>query len=160
VTGTKDDDPFKESYNFVLPGYNLRPLEMSGALGQEQMRKLPDLVAGRRENARIFIERLSNHPLFTLQQEIGESSWFGFSLLLRPDCGISRADFVAKLTELGFECRPIVAGNFTKNPVMNHIPHEVHGRLINAEYIDSNGLFVGNHHYPIPEAADVLAALR
>ncbi|WP_295511746.1 DegT/DnrJ/EryC1/StrS aminotransferase family protein [Sulfitobacter sp.] len=160
VTGTKSDDPFEESFNFVLPGYNLRPLEMSGALGQEQLKKLPDLIKGRRDNAKLFVEGLSNHPLFTLQEEIGESSWFGFSLLLRPDVGITRSELVTKLGSLGFECRPIVAGNFTKNPVMEHIPHVIHGTLPNAQYIDVNGLFVGNHHYPIPEAVDALADLR
>ena len=160
VTGTKSDDPFEESFNFVLPGYNLRPLEMSGALGKEQLKKLPDLIKGRRDNAKLFVDGLSNHPLFTLQEEIGESSWFGFSLLLRPDIGISRSDLVTKLDSLGFECRPIVAGNFTKNPVMEHIPHVIHGNLENAQYIDVNGLFVGNHHYPIPEAVDALAGLR
>ena len=160
VTGIKSDNPFEESFNFVLPGYNLRPLEMSGALGQEQLKKLPGLVQGRRDNARLFASKLSNHPLFTLQSEIGESSWFGFSLILRPDIGITRETFVAKLEELGFECRPIVAGNFTKNPVMQHIPHKIHGNLPNAEYIDANGLFIGNHHYPIPEAAQILAELR
>ncbi|MEO0370298.1 MAG: DegT/DnrJ/EryC1/StrS family aminotransferase [Pseudomonadota bacterium] len=160
VTGTKSDNPFEESFNFVLPGYNLRPLEMSGALGQEQLRKLPKLIEGRRDNARVFVDRLSNHPLFTLQEEIGKSSWFGFSLLLRPDVGITRQDLVGKLDALGFECRPIVAGDFTKNPVMQHIPHTIHGPLPNAEYIDGNGLFIGNHHYPIPEAAEVLAEMR
>jgi CDP-6-deoxy-D-xylo-4-hexulose-3-dehydrase len=80
--------------------------------------------------------------------------------LLRPDIGISRSDLVTKLDSLGFECRPIVAGNFTKNPVMEHIPHVIHGNLENAQYIDVNGLFVGNHHYPIPEAVDALAGLR
>ncbi|WP_339763898.1 DegT/DnrJ/EryC1/StrS family aminotransferase [uncultured Sulfitobacter sp.] len=160
VTGTKSDDPFEESFNFVLPGYNLRPLEMSGALGQEQLKKLPDLIKGRRDNAKLFVDGLSNHPLFTLQEEIGESSWFGFSLLLRPDVGITRSGLVAKLDGLGFECRPIVAGNFTKNPVMEHIPHVIHGTLSNAQCIDVNGLFVGNHHYPIPEAVEALSGLR
>lgn len=160
VTGTKSDDPFEESFNFVLPGYNLRPLEMSGALGQEQLKKLPALVEGRRDNARLFVEGLSDHPLFTLQREIGESSWFGFSLLLREEAGVARSALVAELDRLGFECRPIVAGNFAKNPVMRHIPHEIHGSLPNAQYIDANGLFVGNHHYPIPEAVTALAGLR
>jgi len=160
VTGTKSDNAFEESFNFVLPGYNLRPLEMSGALGQEQLKKLPDLIKGRRENARIFQEKLSNHPLFTLQSEVGRSSWFGFSLLLRPNAGMSRTEFAAVLEDLGFECRPIVAGNFTKNPVMAHIPHVIHGELPNAEYIDRYGLFIGNHHYPIPEAVEVLADIR
>lgn len=160
VTGTKGDDPFDESFNFVLPGYNLRPLEMSGALGRAQLKKLPDLVAGRRANAKVFTETLSDHPLFSLQKEIGDSSWFGFSLLLRPETNFARSDFVARLAQQGFECRPIVGGNFVKNPVMQHIPHVIHGSLPNAEYIDTRGLFVGNHHYPIVEAAEVLAELR
>ena len=46
VTGIKSDDAFEESFNFVLPGYNLRPLEMSGALGLEQIKKLPTLIEG------------------------------------------------------------------------------------------------------------------
>ncbi len=37
VTGRKSDDPFVESFRFVLPGYNLRPLEMEAAVGREQL---------------------------------------------------------------------------------------------------------------------------
>jgi CDP-6-deoxy-D-xylo-4-hexulose-3-dehydrase len=159
VTGTKSDDHFAESFNFVLPGYNLRPLEMSGALGQEQLKKLPALIQGRRDNAALVLDGLSDHPLFSLQSEIGESSWFGFSLLIRPEAGITRPTLVAKLTELGFECRPIVAGNFTKNPVMQHMPHTIHGAMTHADDIDQNGLFIGNHHYPIPDLVDVLKGL-
>ena len=156
VTGKKSDDAFAESFNFVLPGYNIRPLEMSGALGLEQLKKIPSLIKGRRANAEVFTETLRNHPIFSLQEEIGESSWFGFSLLLRPGSNISRAQLIEKLDANGFEVRPIVAGNFINNPVMRHIPHSIHGSLANAEYIDSNGLFIGNHHYGINEAADVL----
>lgn len=159
LTGEKSDDPFEESFRFVLPGYNLRPLEMSGAIGQEQLKKLPGLIAGRRANGALFQSRMRNHPKFIIQDEIGESSWFGFSLVLRPGAGLERRDVVRDLTALGFECRPIVAGNFAKNEVMAHFDHEIHGVLKNAEYIDANGLFVGNHHYPIAEAIEVLATV-
>lgn len=159
VTGTKSDDPFEESFRFVLPGYNLRPLEMSGALGIEQLKKLPELIAGRRANGTLLQEKLSNHPLFTIQHEIGESSWFGFSLVLRREAGVDRKTVVQRLTEAGFECRPIVAGNFTKNNVLQYFDHEIHGTLANADHIDSHGLFVGNHHYPIPDAIEALAAI-
>ncbi|MEP3892483.1 MAG: pyridoxamine 5-phosphate oxidase, partial [Litorimonas sp.] len=98
-------------------------------------------------------------PLFMIQQEIGNSSWFGFSLVLRPDADMQRHDLVKRLMAAGFECRPIVAGNFTKNEVMQHIDHSIHGSLTNADYIDANGLFVGNHHYPITEAIAALKTL-
>lgn len=159
VTGEKSDDPFEESFRFVLPGYNLRPLEMSGALGQEQLKKLPGLIEGRRANGAMVQRELGQHPLFMIQQEIGNSSWFGFSLVLRPDADMQRHELVKRLMAAGFECRPIVAGNFTKNEVMQHIDHSIHGSLTNANYIDANGLFVGNHHYPITEAIAALKAL-
>lgn len=157
VTGVKSENPFEESFNFVLPGYNLRPVEMSGALGREQLKKLPSLIEGRRLNAKIFQEKLSGHPVFEMQQEVGESSWFGFSLLLRDEFRGQRSKLVEELIRVGFEVRPIVAGNFAKNPVMQHIEHQIHGDLKHAEYVDANGLFVGNHHYPIAEAAEILS---
>lgn len=159
VTGEKSDDPFEESFRFVLPGYNLRPLEMSGAIGLAQLEKLPDLIAGRRANGAKVQSRLGNQPKFMIQREIGNSSWFGFSLVIRPDTGLNRADLVRDLTEAGFECRPIVAGNFAKNEVMVHFDHSIHGDLVNADYIDRNGLFVGNHHYPIDEAVEALTTI-
>lgn len=160
VTGEKSDDPFEESFRFVLPGYNLRPLEMSGALGREQLKKLPSLIKGRRANGTLVQAALSDHPAFMIQREIGEASWFGFSLVIRPDAGLTRAELVQQLGAAGFECRPIVAGNFAKNEVMRYFDYEIHGQLANADYIDANGLFVGNHHYPVPEAVEALAKIN
>ena len=159
VTGEKSDDPFEESFRFVLPGYNLRPLEMSGALGIEQLDKLPDLIKGRRANASLVQAQLADHPAFMIQKEIGASSWFGFSLVIRPEANLPRSTMVKALTEAGFECRPIVAGNFARNEVMKYFDYSIHQDLVNADYIDQNGLFVGNHHYPIPEAVDALSKL-
>lgn len=159
VTGEKSEDAFEESFRFVLPGYNLRPLEMSGALGIEQLKKLPDLINGRRKNGAVLQQKLANNPVFMIQKEIGNSSWFGFSLVLREEARIKREIFVRKLSQLGFECRPIVGGNFAKNEVMKYFDYSVHGNLKNADYIDQNGLFVGNHHYAINEAIDILSEL-
>lgn len=157
VTGEKSDNNFEESFRFVLPGYNLRPLEMSGALGIAQLDKLSSLIRGRRANGALLQKHLSQHPWLMIQREIGESSWFGFSLVIRPGSPLSRFELVRKLEAVGFECRPIVAGNFAKNEVMKYFDYSIHGQLKNADYIDQNGLFVGNHHYPIPEAVDALA---
>jgi CDP-6-deoxy-D-xylo-4-hexulose-3-dehydrase len=150
-------DPFTNSFNFILPGYNLRPLEMSGAIGIEQLKKLPSIIKERRKNGALFQSKMAEHPKFIIQQEIGESSWFGFSLILRKEFENQREFVANQLKKLGFECRPIVAGNFVKNKVVDYFDYEVHGELKNADYIDKNGLFIGNHHYPITEALDELA---
>ena len=159
VTGEKSDDPFEESFRFVLPGYNLRPLEMSGALGLEQLRKLPNLIKGRRSNGKLVQQKLNDHPRFMIQQEIGKSSWFGFSLVLRDPSADSRQQLVKELVEKGFEVRPIVTGNFAKNEVMKYFDYTIHDRLTNADYIDAHGLFIGNHHYSIETAVDALTSL-
>jgi CDP-4-dehydro-6-deoxyglucose reductase, E1 len=160
VCGVKSDDPFEESFRFVLPGYNFRPLELEGAIGIEQVKRLPGFIEERRKNGRLFQQVMTDHPDVLIQQELGDSSWFGFSMVVRPGSKVSRGMLLAKLQELGFECRPIVAGNFAKNEVVKYFDSEVHGTLRNADYIDKHGLFVGNHHYPIPAAFDALAGLR
>ncbi|WP_306114604.1 MULTISPECIES: DegT/DnrJ/EryC1/StrS aminotransferase family protein [unclassified Roseovarius] len=157
VTGEKSDDAFEESFKFVLPGYNLRPLEMSGAIGQEQIAKLPMIVGERRKNAEAFKALMQGYPQLRIQQEIGESSWFGFSMVVQPDAGFDRAALIRALGDHGVECRPIVTGNFAKNDVVkNHMDHVIHGTLVNAEDIDKNGLFIGNHHYSLAGKWDLL----
>ncbi len=159
VTGTKSDDPFEESFKFVLPGYNLRPLEMSGAIGQEQIAKLPMIVRERRANAERFRAVMQSYPQIRIQREIGESSWFGFAMIVEETASFSRADLIAALGQHGVECRPIVAGNFAKNDVVTkHMPHTIHGELRHADDIDRNGLFIGNHHYPLDEQWQALRA--
>jgi len=159
VCDVKGDDPFEESYRFVLPGYNVRPLEMEGAVGIEQVKRLPNIIRERRKNGRLLQECLQGHPDLLIQKEIGESSWFGFSLVIREGRKLTRPELLARLEFLGFECRPIVAGNFAKNEVIKFFDAEIPVDLDNAQRIDKFGLFIGNHHYPIPEAINELKKL-
>ena len=159
VTGTKSDNDFDESWRFVLPGYNLRPTELSGALGLEQLKKLPKLLEGRRANGSLLQSQLLDHPDLIIQTEIGSSSWFGFSLVIRRESQLTRPELISRLTAKGFEIRPIVSGNFVKNDVMRYIDYSISGELKNADHVDQNGVFVGNQHFPMPEAIDALASL-
>lgn len=161
VCGTKSEDSFSESFRFVLPGYNVRPLELSGAIGLEQLRKLPELIRVRRENADAFLALMKEFPEFRVQKEIGRSSWFGFSLVLEPGVPFARSDLVRVLAQYDIECRPIVAGNFAKNDVVRWFDYTVYGDLGDAEHVDRHGLFIGNHHYPLQQQFNLLkSALR
>ena len=108
----------------------------------------------------MFQQAMAKHPQVRIQQEVGESSWFGFSLAVREELGYSRNQLLVALNDLGFETRPIVAGDFTKNEVLKYFDYEIFGEMQNADYIDRNGLFVGNHHYDLEEAINVLSSLR
>ena len=142
----KSDDWFEESFRFVLPGYNVRPIEMSGAIGVKQLEKTPSFLKKRRENAKLFIKLFKDHPNYLIQKDIDKSSWFGFSLIIKPSSNLIRKDIINILQKNKIECRPIVTGNFVRNEVMKYFDYEVHEELKNANYLHDNGFFVGNSH--------------
>ena len=152
-TGSQWDDLFR----FVLPGYNLRPLEMEAAIGRIQLRKLDSFIEARRENAKYFVSLTKNLDGFRIQQETGVSSWFGFSLILEGKLVNRRPDLIATLNEAEIESRPIVTGNFTRNPVIKHLDCAPFGDLPGADEVHDQGLFIGNHHFDLTAQIDRLA---
>ncbi len=149
VTIRKSNNDFIESFNFVLPGYNLRPLEISAAIGKEQLKKFPSFLNIRRKNAKHFEKLFGQSNNLSIQKEVEKSSWFGFSIILKNK-KISRNKLVSYLERNGVECRPIVSGNFTKfKKVLKHFDYRISGDLKNSDYIDKMGFFVGNHHFSI-----------
>ena len=154
----KHDDPFFDAFRFVLPGYNLRPLELSASVGTEQLRKLHSFVVARRINAAHFVKIFAGDKRFRVQNEHGDSSWFGFSLLIEDD-DLSRALVVSRLAASGIECRPIVAGNFVSSDAIRTFDYKVVDTLSNADDLHNNGFFVGNSHIDIRHSIDYLATI-
>jgi len=151
----KSNDWFEESFRFVLPGYNVRPLEMSGAIGIEQLKKLPSFIKQRRKNAEIFVKLFKDDKRFLIQKEIGESSWFGFSLIIM-DKSINRKEIIDLLTINKIDSRPIVTGDFTKNNVMKFFNYEIHETLENADHLHYQGFFLGNSHVDLTKELNYL----
>lgn len=155
------DDPFVKQFRFVLPVYNLRPLEMEGALGTPQLAKLNGFVAERRLNGVYFQSIFSDLDFLDIQSERGESSWFGFAMILKGVLKGKRSALVAAFGDAEIECRPIVTGNFLKNPVIEHLDHSVESTMTAANNVDVNGIFVGNHHHPIkPQIERLLEVIQ
>jgi CDP-6-deoxy-D-xylo-4-hexulose-3-dehydrase len=142
----KSNNDWDDLFRFVLPGYNLRPIELSGAIGQVQLRKFPSFLDWRRRNAKVFVELFSGRDDLMVQSETGASSWFGFSFILDGKLRGKRSEILAYFATHGIETRPIVAGNFTVNPVMKHLNHAPLERFPNAERLHQDGFFIGNHH--------------
>lgn len=141
----KNKEAFYESFNFIVPGFNLRPLEMEGAIGIKQLQKVDKMIDNRRSNAYYFLDKMKKYDNIRVQKEIGESSWFGFALVLTGNLKNKRTGLVKFLRNNNIECRPIVAGNFTRNPVIKYMDYRISGELVNADEIHDHGLFIGNH---------------
>ena len=152
-------DKFYDSFNFVLPGYNLRPGELNGAIGIEQLKKIKFFMKMRRLNAIFFKELFANDKNILIQSETGMSSWFGFSIILINKLANKRDDVIKFLELNNIETRPIVAGNFTKNPVIQYLDYRISGKLTNADISDKQGFFIGNDHRNLREELSLLRSI-
>jgi len=154
---------FNDLFNFILPGYNVRPLEISAAIGLRQLGKLDKLIAGRRRNAEVFKSVMEDVQTARGQIELGRSSWFGFSVILQERLAGRRAEVVRALNSAGVETRPIAAGNFGRQPVASRLDLAIPDKLEAADEVHDNGFYVGNSHMPLTAGicrlAEVLCAL-
>ncbi|MBI4396759.1 MAG: DegT/DnrJ/EryC1/StrS family aminotransferase [Elusimicrobia bacterium] len=141
----KNDDDFFEAYRFILPGYNVRPLEISAAIGLEQLKKLDDMNEIRRRNAKLFVELFAGDPRFIIQKENGRSSWFSFTVILNPQKGINRRKVMTALRDAGIQFRIITGGCFLRHDVIRYCQHDTVGEVVNANIAHDWGFFVGNH---------------
>ena len=97
ISNKNINDNFLESFRFVLPGYNLRPMEISGATGLEQLKKLPSFLKQRKKNASVFLNVMKRFDDLLVQKEINYSSWFGFSIVIKRSSKRNRTDLVKSL---------------------------------------------------------------
>ena len=165
----KTGNAFNDNFIFATPGYNVRPLEMSGAIGTEQLKKWNQIMEVRKDNTRHFLSLFANKSWCRIQKEIGESSWFTFGMVLDGELKGRRAEVIDALSKAGIQNRPLASRNFLKQPVMRDLDFIVSGQWVNpnkillaskqmtaADDIHNNGFFVGNGSENIKEGIDKL----
>lgn len=141
----KRDDDFFEAYRFILPGYNVRPIELSGAIGREQIKKLPAMTVQRRKNLAHFQKLFAGDERFIIQREHGKSSSFCFTMIMNPKRHIDRKRAFEALKKADIGYRIITGGNFLRHDVIKYYDYEiVGGATPNADIAHDYGFFVGN----------------
>ncbi len=145
----KRDEDFFEAYRFILPGYNARPLELAGAVGVEQLKKLDGMVELRRRNAALFQKLFARDERFIIQREYGRSSWFCFTIVLNPNLRIDRAKVMAALKRADIGYRIITGGNFLRHDVIRHFDYDCVGEIRHADIAHDRGFFVGNYPHDL-----------
>lgn len=150
----KDSD-FYEAYRFILPGYNVRPMEIQGAVGKVQLKKLDAFLSARRINAAHFISVFKDDKRFIIQRETGQSSWFCFTMIVNPDSHTDRGAVLGALKNAGVEFRIITGGNILRHDVIKYFNYEVISSK-QAGIAHDCGFFVGNHPVDIRNEIDYL----
>lgn len=133
-------DPFNEMFTFYMPGFNLRSTDLNAFIGLEQLRKLDWISDTRHENfMRLWTEaKLSWKP--TLQPG-SKVSALGYPIIVEKD----REPLVEKLRKANIECRPIIAGSMSKQPMFTRVYDKIPYPLKNAELVHTNGLYIPCH---------------
>lgn len=149
-------EDFFEAYRFIVPGYNLRPLEMSGAIGVEQLKKLPGFTAQRRKNLALFTELFGKDERFIIQKENGKSSCFCFPIILNPAMKFERNKVMMALKEADIGYRIITGGNFLRHDCIKYYDYTTVGEIVNADIAHDHGFFVGNHPFDLTPQIETL----
>ena len=72
-----------EKYEFILPGYNVRPNEIYASVGISQLKKLDQFIKIRRKNFLLYKNIFKNNKIFKIQTENGKTSAFSLIFIFR-----------------------------------------------------------------------------
>ena len=136
---------------FINIGYNLRPMEMQGKMGIIQLGKLTEKNNNRNYNRLRINDKIKEHPRNKGFLELCHHTnncnpaWFSICLFLTEKYKHLYKDYLNYLTSCGIENRPIVTGNFVRQPVfkelnLNYEPTDFPG----AEKVHECGFFIGS----------------
>jgi CDP-6-deoxy-D-xylo-4-hexulose-3-dehydrase len=118
------DTVVDHKYVFENMGYNLKPLDLQGAIGQEQLKKFPEVESKRRENFKVISsiihQRLSLWDITVARfWDKADPSWFGVPIICRtPEIKQSLVDHLEKNK---IQTRNYFAGNILLHPGYKHL---------------------------------------
>ena len=141
-----------KKFNFINMGFNLRPLEVSAAIAQNQLRRLKKFSKVRNENRERIILKLKKHKKwmdqyqFVVPDKNLKPSWFGLPFLLKEKYAKKKKIIIKNLNKFGIETRPIISGNFLNQKASKiYNLNKNKEKFPNAEYIEKAGFFIGLH---------------
>ncbi len=146
------------NFNFVNSGFNLRPLDLTAAIGLSQFKRLNRMNKIRSDNRKRIINSLKKSLLwseqFTFLDPIKKlkPSWFGLPILINKNYLKNKKKFLSYLNKNGIETRPIISGNFLNQPSIKlYGLNENKKKFKNAQEIEDRGFFIGLHPHKINE---------
>jgi len=143
---------FEAKYTFYDLGFNLRPTEITGFLGQYQMQFL-DVNIQRRQKNYLQLEKLAmkNDALINLSHDhISTLSAFAFPVICKTR--ELRREYLTRFSGAGIEIRPMIAGNMQRQPFYEKYVKENYA-LPGTDFLHENGFYCGN--YPELSETDI-----
>ena len=145
-------------FNFINSGFNLRPLDLTAAIGLSQLKRLNQSIKTRTYNRNKIINSIINSKKWNNQLSFLDSqkklkpSWFGIPILINKKLMKFKKQYLKKLNNNGIETRPIISGNFLNQPSINlYNLNNKKEKFPIAQDIENRGFFIGLHTKKIEE---------
>ncbi len=143
----KKNKNLDKKFIFYNSGFNLRSTDIAASIGFSQFKDLNSFIRVRSENRKKIINKIQinkkvKENFFILKENKNvKASWFGIPIILSKK--LNRKKVVFKLEKNGIETRPIISGNFLKQPAIKKYKIKTNLNLKNADYVDKHGLYIG-----------------
>lgn len=139
---------FDHKYVYDEIGFNLKPIELQGAWGLEQLKKLDIIHNLRKRNYKLLFDVYAKYEEFFYlprPQAKSDPSWFAFPLTIKETAPFNRADLIDYLEENLIQTRPYFAGNIMLQPAYSHImnPSDAKNNFPVATYVMTHTYFHG-----------------
>jgi len=133
---------------FFNSGYNLRPTEVSAAIGHNQFKRMDKLIKIRNFNRKKIINSLLNNSFlknkidFYYENKFVNPSWFGLSIKILIK-NINKKIIIKKLENNGIETRSIISGNFADQPAAKLYGISLNQKFPNTDKVYNSSFFIG-----------------
>ena len=146
----KDNPGLDPRFIFVNSGFNLRPTDITAAIGFNQFKRLKTFIKIRNINYKKIINGLkksktwnNQFSFFKINPNV-KPSFFGFPILLNKKYLGKRKKYLNLLDKLGVETRTIISGNFLNQPAIKlHKLGNKKDKFTQAQKIEDLGFFIG-----------------
>jgi len=136
------DGVIDHKYLFTNMGYNLKPLDLQGAIGSEQLKKIDDIDTKRRWNfnkIKQLLEKYVPEVRVAAKLEQADPSWFGVPIVTKD--AETKTKLQAFFEDNRIQTRNYFAGNILLHPGYKHLDDA--NKYPNANKALSNVFFVG-----------------
>jgi CDP-6-deoxy-D-xylo-4-hexulose-3-dehydrase len=132
---------------FYNSGFNLRSTDIAASIGLNQFKDIDQFIKKRSINRDKILKmfkkkiKLMKYLSFIDANNHVNASWFGIPILLSKK--INRNKFLKKIEKLGVETRPIISGNFLKQPSIKKYKLNKKSNFKNSDIVNNHGFFIG-----------------
>ena len=145
----KSNKKLDKRFIFFNSGYNLRPTEVSAAIGHNQFKRLNKFISIRNFNKKKIILSMKKNMIinkkidFYYENKNVTPSWFGLPIKILVNKKKYKNIIIKKLEKNGIETRPIISGNFADQPAAKKYNLTSNNKFPNTDFVYNNSFFIG-----------------